>query len=90
MPTYEYYEMRGLGPQSEMPAGILRIAKSKDGLWYERPTWNGEWIMDNELVRYFAGYADEAERTSEKKAKEFIAYLRSGQAAIDKSNGTWK
>ena len=90
MPTYEYYGTRGLGPKHKMPAGVFRIVKTEDELWYEQVTMEGEWLMDNELVRYIAGYADDAEPISKKLADEFIAYLKSGQAVIDKENGTWK
>jgi len=90
MPTYEYYELRGLDPQGKMPSGMLRVVKSEDGLWYEKIMLDGKWVVDNELVRYFAGYADDAEKISKEKADEFVAYLRSGQAAIDKVKGEWK
>jgi hypothetical protein len=90
MTTYEYYELRGLEPQSEMPSGMFRIAKSEDGLWYERITIDGEWVMDNTLIRYLAGYSDDAYKISKKKADIIIDYFKSGQAAIDKMNGTWR
>lgn len=71
-----------------MPSGMVRIARTEDGLWYERITLNGEWVMDNSLIRYFAGYADEAEKISKKKADKFANYFKSGQVAIDKSKET--
>ena len=74
--TYEYYEVEGLKPVDEMPANVFRVCKSEDGLWYENSTPDGEWVMDNELVRYFAGYADGAIRISKKRADAFIAYLK--------------
>ena len=92
MPSYTYYELRGLGASAttKMPSGMLRVAETKDELWYERVTLDGNWIVDNSLVRHFSGDSDEAEKTTQKKADAFVAYLRSGQAAIDKSKGTWR
>lgn len=89
--TYKYYELRGLGDdKDEMPSGLFRVVRSEDGLWYEKITLDGNWVEDNSLIRHLAGYSDEAEETTKKKADEFVAYLRSGQAAIDKSKGTWR
>ena len=88
--TYEYYELRGLDPQGEMPSGLIRKVRSKEGLHFERITLGGEWEVDNGLIRYFAGYNDDAERVSKKEADKFIEYLQSGQAVIDKSRGEWK
>ena len=92
MTTYEYYELRGLGESSrtKMPSGMFRIAKSEDGLWYERITLDGNWVVDNSLSRHIVGDSDEAEKITQKKADAFANYLRSGQAAIDKSKGTWR
>ena len=92
MPIYEYYGLRGLGDsaETEMPSGIFRVVRTEDGLWYENITWDGKWRMDNELIRYFAGYGDEAEKITKEKADKFIDYLKSGQAAIDKGNEEWK
>jgi hypothetical protein len=90
--TYIYYELRGLGEsaRTKMPSGMLRIGESEDGLWYERITLDGNWVMDNSLARHFSGDSDEAEETTQKKADAFVNYLRSGQAAIDKARGTWR
>ena len=87
---YTYYELRGLGPRHEMPNGMFRVVKTKDGLWHERITLDGKWVEDNNLVGYFAGYDDDAEKISEAKADKFEAYLKSGQGIEDKENGTWK
>ena len=92
MPTYEYYELRGVGPLSkkEMPSGMFRIVKTANGQHYERITLNGQWKMDNTLVACVAGYSDDATKISKKKAEKFIKYLKSGQAAKDKRKGTWR
>ena len=73
-----------------MPSGLFRVARSEDGLWYEYITLEGNWVEDSSLIRHLAGYSDEAEETTQKKADEFVNYLRSGQAAIDKARGTWR
>jgi hypothetical protein len=90
--TYKYYELRGLGESAntEMPSGMFRVAESEDGLWYERITLDGNWEMDNSLVRHVAGYSDEAEEITSKRANKIEAYFKSGQASIDKSKGTWR
>ena len=90
MITYEYYELRGLDPQGEMPSGMFRVAETEKELWYEIVTMEGQWIMDNECVRYFSGHADNAMKTSKKKADSFVEYLKSGEAATDKSKGKWR
>jgi hypothetical protein len=92
MPSYKYYELRGLGESAntKMPSGMFRIAEIEDGLWYERITLEGQWVVDNELVRHVAGYSDEAEEITKKRADKIEAYFTSGQAAIDKSQGTWR
>ena len=87
--TTEYYELRGLDPQSKMPSGMFRIIETNTKLWYERITLDGRWVMDNTLVRYIAGYTNEAEKISKAKADKFEAYLKSGQGIIDKENNTW-
>ena len=86
---YTYYELRGLDPQSKMPNGMFRIVETDNKLWYERITLDGRWIEDNTLVRYIAGYADDAEKISKIKADKFEAYLKSGQGITDKNNNTW-
>jgi len=90
--TYKYYELRGLGESAttEMPSGMFRIVETEDGLWYERITLEGQWEMDNSLVRHVAGYSDEATEITKRKADKIEAYFTSGQAAIDKNNGTWR
>lgn len=92
MTTYTYYELRGLGESAttKMPSGMLRVGESEDGLWYERVTLEGNWVVDNSLVRHFSGDSDEAEKTTKKKADAFVDYLRSGQASIDKARGLWR
>lgn len=90
MPTYEYYELRGLEPQGEMPSGLFRVVTTDDGLYYERVTIDGEWVEDNAMVRYFAGYADEAILITKAEADKFLDYLKSGQARRDKAKEAWK
>jgi hypothetical protein len=87
MPSYKYYELRGLGESSntKMPSGMFRIAETEDGLWYERITLDGNWEMDNSLVRHVAGYSDEAEEITKRRAAKIEAYFTSGQAAENKS-----
>jgi hypothetical protein len=92
MPTYKYYELRGLGRSAttEMPSGMFREVESDGKLWYERITLYGEWVGDNSLIRHIAGYSDEAEEITKKRAKEIEDYFTSGQAAEDKRNGAWR
>jgi hypothetical protein len=92
MATYKYYELRGLGESAttKMPSGMFRVVESEDGLWYERITLEGNWVVDNSLVRHVAGYSDEAQEITKKRAAKIETYFASGQAAIDKSKGTWR
>ena len=82
--TYEYYKIVGLGPKRKMPGGLIREARDEDGLWYEHITLEGDWLEDSNLIRYFAGYTDEAELVTKKEANTIIEYFKSGKAAIDK------
>jgi hypothetical protein len=69
---------------------MFRVVKTENDLLYEKVTLEGIWVEDSSLIRHLAGYSDEAKKISEKKADEFLAYLRSGQAAIDKARGSWR
>jgi len=89
MKIYEYYELRGLDKQQSMPSGMFRVVRTKTGLWYERITLEGKWVIDNELVAYLFGHNDNAEKITKKKALVFEKYLKSGKGAKDKAKGKW-
>jgi hypothetical protein len=76
--TYTYYKLVGLDPKRKMPGGLIREAKdNKDGLWFEHITLEGDWLEDSNLIRYFAGCTDEAEKISNKEANTIIEYFKS-------------
>jgi hypothetical protein len=87
MPSYKYYELRGLGRSAttKMPSGMFREVESDGKLWYERITLDGKWVGDNSLIRHIAGYSDEAEEITKRRAAKIEAYFTSGQAAENKS-----
>jgi hypothetical protein len=85
----DYYELRGVEWPHKFPSGMFRVVTTDEGMSFERVDLHGKWVWDPDLARHLGGYDDTAEPITEKEAKAFLDYLRSGQALRDKKKGSW-
>ncbi len=69
----KYFATVGNGDTPENPGGVFRERTQPGERYLEYMTLDGEWISDPALVRYFAGYADEAEPITAELAKTIRA-----------------
>lgn len=72
----EYYALRGIGWDKDIPSGMFRIIRGPEHLVFERVDREGNWVEDPSLIRYITGYSDDAEPITQEEADRVLAYYK--------------
>lgn len=71
-----YYELRGIGWDKKYPSGLFRKIETATTISFERMDANGAWVEAPSLIRYIAGYSDDAYVVTKEWADEVLEYYR--------------
>ena len=72
----QYYALRGTEWDKPYPSGMFRVISSDSTFIMERADKKGNWIEDFELIRYLAGYSDDAEEITKDEADDFLKFFK--------------